>query len=109
LFSKEEVQLDLKTVRYFVIDEQGPLQHLLEYDLFCFLVICCIAGLMLLISDLQGSLNRDWQVRAVLIGMQVGYSLCAFPFAFASVEPWKWVFTHARETGYNTLGVCVTK
>jgi len=105
----ETTTVDLNAVRYFVIDEQGPLQNLLYYDLFCFFFVCVIALLLLGMSESHGDLNHGWQVRAVLLGMQIGYSLCAFPFAFASLSPWKWVFTHARDTGYNEMGVCVTK
>jgi hypothetical protein len=103
------VLVDLHSVRYFVVVEQGPLQHLLHYDLFCFFFVCVLAALLLLGAHLRGSLKHGWQLRAVLMGMQVGYSLCAFPFVCASIEPWKWVVTHARATGYNRVGVCVTR
>jgi len=49
-----------------------------------------------------------WQLRAIAIAAQIGYSLCAFPFFFASLPPWNSVVTHAKATGYNREGVCVS-
>ena len=54
-------------------------------------------------------MNNSWQFRALLTGARIGYSLCAFPFFFISFPPWKYVFTHAKETGYNLYGTCVPR
>jgi hypothetical protein len=105
---KMKLQLvPLHSLRYFVVSDRGPLRHLLYYDLGCFLFVAMLATLLLVVAFAQGTLTSGWQLRSVLLGAQIGYSLCALPFFFASLPPWKYVFTHARETGYNEVGVCV--
>ena len=101
----------LHDMRYFVVSKSGPLRHLLFYDLVSFFVVCVLTGLLVVVSHETGRLKHGWkirwQIRSALICAQIGYSLCALPFVIASISPWKWVFTHARDTGYTKNGVCV--
>ena len=100
-------QVHLHRMRYFVVSKRGPLRHLLYYDLLCFVIVCALTGALVAVSEKGGLLNHGWQVRAALMSAQIGYSLCALPFVIASIPPWKWVFTHCRDSGYNAHGVCV--
>ena len=69
-----------------------------------------LAG-FLLDAHLRGTLGwtiaDEWQWRTSLYAARTGYALTAFPYFFIGLPPWKWVFTHCRETGYNRYGNCV--
>ena len=95
--------------RYFVIERKVPIRHFLYLDFTCFLLVSLVVVSWLLAADAKGTLAHGWQWRAMLTGARIGYSLCAFPFFFVSVPPWKYIFTHAKETGYNRHGRCVPK
>jgi len=83
-------KVPLHSMRYFVDSERGPLELLLYWDLLCFVAVCVIAVVVLVQGYSEGNLNRGWQWRSALMCLQIGYSLCAMPFFFASLAPWKY-------------------
>ena len=99
----------LHSRRYFVLERKAPIRHFLYLDFTCFVLVALVVGCWLAAGSARGTLQHAWQIRAMLTGARIGYSLCAFPFFFVSVPPWKYVFTHAKETGYNSHGRCVPK
>jgi len=103
----DTVQVSLHDRRYWVLASRGPLRHLLYYDLACFVAVCTLASLTMIGAHSRGNLKHAWQWRAALTMAQIGYSICAWPFFFANIPPWRHVFTHARVTGYNKRGDCV--
>jgi hypothetical protein len=106
--TKDVVEVNLHHRRYFVLGSLGPMRYLLYIDLACFLLISAIAAAVLWVANSRGDLQQGWQWRASLLCAQIMYSLCAFPFFIAAIPPFKMVLTHARKTGYNKHGTCVS-
>ena len=92
-----------------MIGSRAPLRYLIYYDTAAFIAVSAVIASLLATARARGTLEDEWQYRMALVGARIGHALCAFPYFFASIYPWKLVITHAKETGYTREGRCVPR